>query len=74
MLTLTLAVPVIIGIVEAIKKIGLSSTWAPIVSILLGMVVYFFWGEAFVAENLFTGLVAGLTASGLYSGVKTVVN
>ena len=70
MLDLTIAVPIIIGVVQAIKNVGLSSKWAPLLSVALGLVFFFFWGDLGTGENLFTGLIAGLSAAGLYSGVK----
>lgn len=73
MLDLTIAVPIIIGVVEAIKRLGMVTRVAPILAILLGFAFFYFWGDLTTAENLFAGLVAGLSAAGLYSGVKTVV-
>jgi hypothetical protein len=73
MVDLIIAVPVIVAVVSAIKTAGLNTRWAPVLSIVLGLVFFFFWGELGIAENLFTGLLAGLSASGLYSGGKTVL-
>lgn len=70
MLDLTIAVPVILGVVQAFKGIGLPSKWASIVAIALGMLFFYFWGDLTTGENLFVGLVAGLSAAGLYSSVR----
>lgn len=60
-----IVLPVVIGLVEAIKRAGLSSRYSPIVSILLGVVLMYLFGG-----DIWEGLLAGLSASGLYSGVK----
>lgn len=71
---LTIAVPLIMAIVQAVKTAGMSHRWAPLLSIGLGLVgFYFLLPGADTASSLFEGLVAGLTASGLYSGAKTTV-
>lgn len=65
---------IIIGIVQIVKKFVDNSKWYPVVSVLVGMAlaslaVYSFW----TPEALIKGLVAGLVASGLWSGGKTVL-
>ena len=70
-------VPLIVGIVEALKRAGLPSRDAPIVSILCGIAAGFaviyvttpvpgvhVWVQAVV-----WGVFYGLSASGLYSGI-----
>lgn len=62
-------VPVIIGVVEVIKRVGLPSKWAPLLALLLGV------GGAwliipFSGNMILEGIVAGLSAAGLYSGAK----
>lgn len=70
--TFLVLVAVITGLTEGVKRAGLSSRYAPLVSIAIGMVcTYFFVGKG--ADILLQGVVASLTASGLYSGVKTTV-
>ena len=63
-------VPVIVGLVQVIKAAGVPSKYAPLVSIILGIgfvaLTTVAW-QAFVAQ----GIIAGLAASGLYSGVKS---
>ncbi len=66
-------VAVIGGLTEAVKRAGLDSRYAPIFAIVLGLVcTYFFVGKS--PETLMQGLVASLTASGLYSGIKTTLS
>lgn len=66
-------VPIVIGLVEAIKKVGLPDRWAPIVSIALGLGGAWLIGGTALAIVL-SGLVIGLSASGLYSGTSAVRN
>lgn len=66
-------VPLIIGLVEAFKMAGLSNKYTPLFSLFLGVVL----GVAFLdngdmASNLLVGIALGLSASGLYSGTKTL--
>jgi hypothetical protein len=64
-------VPIVLGVVEGLKQTGISSKWAPLLSLVLGVLgVYLV--EAFTLSGplIIEGLVVGLSASGLYSGVK----
>ena len=65
-------VAVIIGVIQALKSIHMNITYAPMVSLALGVIyaVAFNIGGT-VAPSIFDGLVLGLSAAGLYSGVKT---
>lgn len=72
-----LAVPLIVGQAEMAKRVGMSTTWAPVVAIVLGLTLSLGWQGATVipgaevwAQAAVWGLALGLTASGLYSGVK----
>jgi len=64
-------IPLIVGIVELAKKLGLPDKFAAVLSAVLGVVI----GLVYVAPNdpakgVLIGLSMGLSASGLYSGVK----
>lgn len=64
-----ITVPVIIGVTKAINMTGVSTRWSPLIAIALGI------GAAFTlvgvdASSALGGIIAGLTASGLWSGVK----
>jgi hypothetical protein len=69
---IAISVPVIVGVVEVIKRVGLSSKYAPIVSLILGVgsAMYF---VGITQDATLYGLVIGLTASGLYSGGKALI-
>jgi hypothetical protein len=66
-------IPVIIALVGLAKRLGLNQKFAPIVAVVLGLAagfVYLAPGDS--AKAVLLGLVAGLSATGLYSGVKNV--
>ena len=67
-------IPLIIGVTELVKKLGLPNKFAAILSAVLGVVI----GLVYVApenplEGVLVGLSMGLAASGLYSGTKNTV-
>ena len=67
-------IPLIVGLVELAKKLGLPDKFAAVLSAILGVVI----GLVYMApENppkaILVGLSMGLAASGLYSGVKNTV-
>ena len=67
-------IPLIVGLVELAKKLGLPYKFAALLSAVLGVVI----GLVYVAPNdpakgVLVGLSMGLAASGLYSGVKNTV-
>lgn len=65
-------IPLIVGIVAAIKKAGLNSKYAPLVAMLLGVVVVSL-ELGLTSDAIVTGIVIGLSASGLWSGGKTLI-
>lgn len=67
-------VPLIVGLVEVAKQVGLPSRLAPALSVLLGICAGFALETSGAAEALVTGLMLGLSASGLYSAGKSMFN
>lgn len=72
-------VPVVVALVEVVKGVvpGLGERWYPVVSLVVGVgfnvaVSWYLGGDLFLAGV--TGLVAGLAASGLYSGGRAVAH
>jgi len=66
-------IPIIIAIVELFKRLGLNQKYAPVIAVVLGIIfgfVYLAPGDP--AKAFLLGLVAGLSATGLYSGAKNV--
>lgn len=63
-------VPVILGLVQVAKQVGLPSKFAPLVSIALGVGLVALTGASWQAD-IVQGIIAGLAASGLWSGSKS---
>jgi hypothetical protein len=74
-------VPLVIGIVEIAKETGLPGRFAPVCSLVLGIlagIALQFIGSAsgvaftgpVIANGLYAGVGMGLAASGIYSGVQ----
>ena len=69
---LALLVGLTVGLVEVAKRVGLPAQYAPVVSIACGL------GLAALVLPLgsalaLSGIVVGLTASGLYSGTRATL-
>lgn len=74
-LELPVVVALIIGLTEVIKRAtGLESRYIPIVSLLLSLTFYVVFGDVPLKEELYMGVIAGLTSVGLFSGVKNTLS
>lgn len=62
-------VPIVIGLVEVLKGVGLTSKYAPAFSLVFGIWLMLLIGMVWQAA-IIQGIIAGLAASGLYSGAK----
>lgn len=63
-------VPIVMGLVE-VAKIYINSRYAPVLSLLLGIGGAFLIADGItVPVTLLSGIVVGLTASGIYAGTK----
>lgn len=60
-------VPAVVLFVEAFKKAGMPTRYAPVVAILVGVAIGYGIG------SVATGLLVGLSASGLYSGARAIL-
>lgn len=73
-----LIVPLIVGILEVVKKFDIDKKFIPIASILIG-VVFSFLKNGFstdtilVGNTILVGIGYGLSACGLYSGTKNAI-
>lgn len=65
-------VPIVVGLVSVVKGIGLPSKYAPVLSIAFGIGLVALTGVAWQAFVI-QGIIAGLAASGLYSGAKATI-
>jgi len=67
----TVAVPIIISIVQLAKGIGMPKKFSAIIAVIVGALIgVFFIEPQSIKIGIFKGIVYGLTASGLYSGTK----
>lgn len=66
-------VPFIIAIVQVVKTAGLSSRYAPLLSVALGIAFGTGMGQ-FNFDGIIHGIAIGLSASGLWSGGKAMLN
>jgi uncharacterized membrane protein len=74
MLETATAIAVVTGVTELVKQVGLDSKYAPVVSLLLGIGIAFLFYTNDIAQTILSGVIIGLSASGLYSGTKTIIN
>lgn len=69
-------VALIIGIAEIIKRGGLPAKYIPIVDVVLGLIsgifVYGVGMDYGITNGVMLGLALGLSACGLFSGIKNV--
>lgn len=67
-------VPLLIGLLEVFKKLGLNDKYVPIFSVVLGIgtgIALFSEGD--LATGIIQGTFIGLSAVGLYSGTKNTL-
>lgn len=64
------AVLLIIGIAEMIKGLGFNAKFIPVINLILGLVAGIALNADDIMKGIFVGLAVGLSASGLYSGIK----
>lgn len=69
----TIAVPVIIALVEGFKRLGMDSKYAFLLAMGFGTVMFYFLADGDLGPRIFEGVVSGLSASGLYSGGKAML-
>ena len=69
-------VPLILALVQVAKMLNLPNKWAPILSIGIGIVLSFLFAHENpdLTDNILAGIIYGLSASGLYSGTKTMAH
>ena len=69
----TILIAIVVGLTEVIKRsAGINTRYIPLVSLALAIGLAFLGAEAPVSNIIFTGIIVGLSASGLYSGGKAV--
>ena len=70
-------VALIIGLAQLVKGLGLNSKWIPLLDVILGiasgLVVYGYEYHLGLIRGFMIGLAIGLSACGLFSGIKNLV-
>ena len=67
-----IAIAVITGLTQVVKKLGVSTRYIPLVAVIIGIA----YGLAFVSvdmQSALSGLVAGLTSVGMYRTIQKTV-
>lgn len=76
LLTPIAQVALIMGIAEIVKRLGLKKNYIPLVDVGLGLVfgivVYTIYSGMHPVEGILIGMALGLSACGLFSGVKNL--
>lgn len=67
-----LSVPLITGVIQALKLAGLPTKYSPIASVFLGMVAALILLDDSYGTRLALGVIFGLSASGLYDNMKVM--
>ncbi|MBO0600109.1 hypothetical protein I2483_00390 [Sporosarcina sp. E16_3] len=67
-------IPLIIGIVSLLKMYGMPRKLLPVMALIFGVVggIIYIYPED-IKAGILVGLMMGLSASGLYSGGRTVI-
>lgn len=67
-------VPILVGVLEVIKKTELfNSKFIPVLSLVLGVLLGIIFTGFNVQDGVIAGLFIGLSAVGLYSGTTNVI-
>lgn len=67
-------IPITIGLVQALKIVGLSKRFRPLVSVLIAILGATLLLGSFDKISIVQGIIAGLTSCGLWSGTKSIIN
>ena len=63
-------VPLVVGLVAVLRKVGMPTRFAPVMAIVFGVLSTWFFVSP-DTNSVMQGIMVGLSASGLWSGVKT---
>jgi len=72
--TLSLVTAVVVGVVQVAKTLGLPTRFAPLLAVVVGVLIVL--GLSLFQATfsvILTGVVVGLSAVGLFSGVRATV-
>lgn len=67
-------IPLIVGLVEIFKGLGLNKRFLPLISLTFGIAAgVFYVCPDDIKGGILIGIMLGLSASGLYSGTKHTI-
>lgn len=70
MLEISVLICTIIGLATCLKTLGLNKKFIPLINVVLGISTSFIFIEGNWREIVITGLLVGLSASGLFDQTK----
>lgn len=77
LLTPMAQVALIIGLAEIVKRLGVDTKYIPLIDLGLGLVsgifIYYLAMNYGIVESVLVGIALGLSACGLFSGVKNIL-
>lgn len=73
MIELSVLTAIIIGLSQVAKIAGFPVKFIPILNIGIGVIISVVYHYNDIKSGVINGIVAGLSASGLYSGTKNVI-
>jgi len=72
--TVLFLTPIIVGLVQVGKKMGIPARYCPLLAVFLGIGVSFVYQPIpNYPEALIEGIMAGLASVGLFSGARSVI-
>lgn len=76
LLTPTSQVALIMALAQLVKELGVPSKFIPVIDVVLGVIsgvcVYGLLGKMGIAYGIILGIALGLSACGLFSGIKNI--
>lgn len=73
MFEIALIVAVVVALLEVVKKLDVvNKKYIPVVALAIGIVAGLFYMDGTVKEQIFYGLMIGLTACGLFDQSKII--
>lgn len=76
LLTPTSQVALIMALAQLVKELGVPSKFIPVIDVVLGVLsgvcVYGLLGKMGIAYGIILGIALGLSACGLFSGIKNI--
>ncbi len=77
LLSPVIQIALIVGLAEMFKLLGIQKRWIPLVDLVLGLMsgffVYHIYFQNGIIESFVLGIALGLSACGLFSGIKNVM-